>query len=96
MCGIQNVHFGGTLEDWKSVLNKTKSLVEFDLDGKLKRYVKNILIILEQFIDSYEGKVDLDFWNRIVDVKRGRLGSGSTSKYSGWLIHFFGYEGEVE
>ena len=26
-CGIQNVHFGGTLDDWKSVLTKTLSLV---------------------------------------------------------------------
>lgn len=23
------------------------------------------------------------------------MGSGSTKKYSGWLIHFFGFEGEV-
>jgi len=27
MCGIQNVHFGGTLDDWRSVLAKTQSLV---------------------------------------------------------------------
>jgi hypothetical protein len=24
------------------------------------------------------------------------MGSGSTTKYSGWLIHFFGLEGSVE
>lgn len=26
-----------------------------------------------------------------MNKERGRLGSGSTSKYTGWLIHFFGY-----
>jgi hypothetical protein len=31
-----------------------------------------------------------------VNSERGRLGSGSTTKYSGWLIHFFGLEGTVE
>jgi len=89
-CGIQNVLFGGTLDDWKSVLAKTQSLVEFDLDGLLKRYVKNVSIILEQFIDTYQGKVDLSFWNKIVHFNEGH-GSGATDTYTGWLTHFFGY-----
>lgn len=70
--------------------------MEYDIDGKLKRYVKNITYILEKFIDTYQEKVDLEFWNKIVDEKRGRLGSGSTTKYTGWLINFFGYEGETD
>jgi len=56
----------------------------------MKRYVKNVSIILEQFIDTYQGKVDLDFWNRIIHFVGGR-GSGATDTYTGWLIHFFGY-----
>ncbi len=35
-CGIQNVHFGGTLGDWQRVLEKTKGLRDYDIDGKLK------------------------------------------------------------
>lgn len=35
------------------MFTKTKGLLEFDLDGKLKRYVKNVCIILEKFIDTY-------------------------------------------
>jgi hypothetical protein len=91
MCGIQNVHFGGTLDDWKSVLSKTQLIKDYDVDGKLKSYVKNVSAILEKFIETYEGKVDLDFWNKVVNMEHGRLGSGSTTKFSGWLIHFFGY-----
>lgn len=52
--------------------------------------------IIDKFIDTYQEKVDLDFWNKIVNSEWGRLGSGSTTKYSGWLIHFFGLEGTVE
>jgi hypothetical protein len=96
LCGIQNVHFGGTLSDWKSVLAKTQALTEFDINGKMKRYVLQVSDILSQFIDTYQGKVDLDFWNRIYNRKSARLGSGSTSKISGWIIHFFGYEEETE
>lgn len=73
------------------MLEKTYLLKEYDINGQMKAYVERIAVILQKFIDTYEGKVDLDFWNKIVNKERGRLGSGSTSKYTGWLIHFFGY-----
>ena len=91
-CGIKNVHFGGTLQDWKKVYEKLLQLSLYDVDGKLKRYIKNVSLILLKFIDTYEGKVDVDFWNKIINVYEGLPGSGSTSIFSGWLIHFFGYE----
>lgn len=78
------------------MLKKTEALTEFDINGKMKRYVSKVSTILSQFIDTYEGKVDLDFWNSIYNRKSARLGSGSTSKISGWIIHFFGYEEETE
>ncbi len=68
-CGIQNVHFGGTLDDWKKVLLKTSNLIEFDVNGVLKRYIKNVTAVLEKFIDTYEGKVDVDFWQRVINIK---------------------------
>ena len=58
-CGIRNIHFGGTLEDWKMVKVKTENLMEFDVNGSLKRYVKNLIPILDKFIETYDGKVDL-------------------------------------
>lgn len=73
------------------MLDKTYLLKDYDINGQMKAYVERMTAILQKFIDTYEGKVDLDFWNKIVNFERGRLGSGSTSKYSGWLIHFFGY-----
>ncbi len=96
LCGIQNVHFGGKLEDWQKIGQKLKSLSEFDVNGQLNRYINNVSRIIDKFIDTFEGKVDLDFWNRIVNRESSHLGSGSTSYYSGWLIHFFGYEEKTE
>nr|VVW88783.1 unnamed protein product [Nymphaea colorata] len=61
-----------------------------------ENYVGKVSYILEKFVETYEEKVDLDFWNKIVNSERGRLGSGSTTKYSGWLIHFFGLDGSVD
>lgn len=31
MCGIRNVHFMGTLEDWKLLHNKTQKLKSFTI-----------------------------------------------------------------
>ena len=53
-------------------------------------------VILGKFIDTYQGKVDLDFWNKIMDSSKGRLGSGTTTKYSGWILDLFGLEGKVD
>ena len=66
------------------------------MDGKLKRYVKNISKILDKFIDTYQGKVDLNFWNKIVH-EEGTGGSGKKGPdIDGWIIQFFGYEKKTD
>jgi hypothetical protein len=96
LCGIQNVHFGGTLEDWKRVQVKTEALVDYDVNGKLKSFIKNVTTILAKFIDTYQGNVDLDFWNKVVH-REGSGGSGMRGPFfSGWLVHLFGYEEKTD
>jgi hypothetical protein len=56
---------GGSLEDWQKVATKLSNLKEFDVDGKLKEYVKNLSPVLDQFIDTYKGKASKLFWNNI-------------------------------
>merc|ERR1712232_89408 len=34
--------------------------------------------------------VDVDWWNKVMDSKHGSLGSGSTTYYTGWILHLFG------
>lgn len=54
-CGIQKIHMGGSLEDWEQVGKRLSSLKEFDVDGKLKLYVRRLEPVLEQFIETYKG-----------------------------------------
>lgn len=35
-CGINNVYMAGTRDDWTRMISKLESLMEFDVDGKLK------------------------------------------------------------
>jgi hypothetical protein len=96
MCGIQNIWMKGTLEDWIKIKTKLTGLKEFDVDKKLSKYVDELIPIINNFIDTYQNKVDVDFWNRIMNFERGRLGSGSTTYTSGWILKFFGIYDKIE
>ncbi|CAF0858540.1 unnamed protein product [Adineta steineri] len=58
-------------------------------NDSFSKYIQDLLPILNEFIKTYEGKVDVEFWNHIADSKRGRLGSGSTEYISGWILKLF-------
>ncbi len=66
MCGINNVYFEGTREDWVKVLDKLNFLVKYDVDGKLKEYISHMTTVLEKFISTYDGKPDVNWWNTIM------------------------------
>lgn len=96
MCGITDVNFLGTLDDWEQLLTKL-----IDLKGRIEKtewsdYTDRIQYIINQFINTYKGKVDVKFWNKVMDVKYARLGSGSTTYISGWILDFFGLKKTVE
>lgn len=95
-CGIKNVRFAGTLEDWQSVLSRLQFLKKYDVDGKWRGYVTNLEPVIKQFIDTYNGKVDVLFWDKVMNLRSGSLGSGSTTYVSGWILAFYGQSGEVD
>jgi hypothetical protein len=68
-CGIVNIHMGGTLDDWEKLEKKLAYLKQFDMDGKLKRYVDRLQPVLEQFTETYKGHVHLEFWNNIYNER---------------------------
>jgi hypothetical protein len=80
MCGIRNVHFMGTLDDWKLLRQKTEELKSFAIPSKYRNgfdtYIDGLLPILDQFIETYQGNVDHQFWNTVMDIKHvsGRSG----------------------
>jgi hypothetical protein len=96
MCGIQNIWMKGTLEDWIKIKTKLIGLKEYDCDKNLTKYVDNLVPIINEFIDTYQNKVDVNFWNKIMNFERGRLGSGSTTYTSGWILNFFGIYEKIE
>ena len=96
MCGIQNIWMKGTLDDWIKIKTKLVGLKEFDCDKKLSKYIDELAPIIDKFIDTYQNKVDVSFWNRIMNVEHGRLGSGSTSYTTGWILKFFGTDKKIE
>ena len=72
-CGIRNVHFMGTLDDWKVLRQKTERLRNFAIPEQWKcgfdTYVDDLLPILDQFIETYQGNVDYQFWNTVMDIE---------------------------
>ncbi len=91
-CGIEKVHFHGTLDDWNKLLDKTKNLLKYNLpNNKWKRYIDELIPILKKFIETYNGKKNKNFWNGIIYQEFGSNGYGmeKPGKLSGWLTKFF-------
>ena len=71
ICGFPKIKMLGTIEDWKKLKLHTKYLSEnYDLDWWLQEYV---LPILDEFILSMEGRVNLRFWKTMYKVKFGNI-----------------------
>jgi len=91
-CGINNVYFQGVRDDWTKLIDKTANLAQYDVDSKLTKYIENVLIILKEFVNTWDGAVNVDFWNRIMATEEKRIGSGGQTQtmIEGWILHFFG------
>jgi hypothetical protein len=77
MCGIRKVHFLGTLDDWLLLRDKTKQLQGFTTPkDDFSTYVEGVLPVLDQFINTYQDKVDNQFWDKIFDIEHVGAGSG--------------------
>ena len=98
-CGIRNIKFMGTHDDWESVLDRTKKLGDYAMNGLFDswgKYVRHMIMILRKFVDTFDNNVDVNFWNTVMNIKHGTLGSGSTSYVTGWILKFFGIYDKVE
>jgi len=57
------------------------------------KYIDNLLPVLKKLTEAYEEKVDVNYFNKIMNFELGHIGSGSTTLVSGWILNFFGLEG---
>jgi hypothetical protein len=88
-CGITDLHFTGELKDWEALKYKVSQLKKFAIDDAWKKYVEGLEHIFDHFILAFQDKPDLKFWNGIMNLEDGRLGSGSTTYVTGWFIKLF-------
>lgn len=78
LCGIRNVHFMGTLDDWKLLRCKTEQLKTFTTPHRdnFANYINGVLPIIDQFIQTYNGNVDNKFWDEVMHINHKAGGSG--------------------
>ena len=59
-CGIPYIILEGSLNDWENILNKLKFLSKYDF------YIKNMEKDIIEIINMKKGKIDLEFWSKII------------------------------
>jgi len=84
-CGIPSIGLRGTNEDWKSIRAKAEKLQRFGLEW----WLKELLPVLDQFVNAAQGKQDTKFWRAICNFSGASGFNGAP--ISGWLQVFFPY-----
>ncbi len=79
MCGLDNIYFAGTRDDWVKVQQKLNYLIKYDVDGVLKKYITHVDQILKNFIETFDEKPNKKWWNTIMTSEQRQVGSGGQS-----------------
>ncbi len=88
LCGIPNVTLQGSLEDWNMLLDKIKRLGELGDYPDLANWSTMLTTIVSKMIDSYNGNVDVDWWNQCIHHHQW----SGTDDFSGWALAFFPFK----
>ena len=68
MCGIPEIRVAGTKQDWEQIKSKAKRVLGLIPD--LNVWINGSLIeILDHFINSFDGKINKEFWDSIYKGK---------------------------
>jgi len=90
-CGIPYILLEGSLEDWKKILEKLKSL------SKCGFSTKKIEEDIIEIINTKEGKINLDFWRKIIMETKGTIREikgcmpveVERDLITGWILDFY-------
>ncbi|MEN8121425.1 MAG: DUF4419 domain-containing protein [Bacteroidota bacterium] len=81
-CGIPKITLEGNTEDWIWIRNNIEQFKNYDLNW----WIKKLVPILDQFIQTSKGNIDLKFWSKIY-----RYDQNCNSNITGWFAKFFPY-----
>ena len=86
VCCFPFIVIEGIKQDWESILQKLDFIKQFDLES----WVDTLKPIIGKIIDSYDGKIDKEFWKNMLHIvdSRGAYNPGYTD---GWFTNFFLY-----
>lgn len=99
VCGIPYILLEGTLEDWKKILEKIKYLSKYRFDTKI---MENDII---EIINAKEGKINYDFWRKIIMETKKTVRENYQCKYlqdverdfiTGWILDFYDEDDEIQ
>ncbi|MGE5655431.1 MAG: DUF4419 domain-containing protein [Actinomycetota bacterium] len=83
ICGIPNITFLGTVEDWQSIRERVELMGEYDF----RWWTDRVLPICEEFINTAAGNPNQEFWKSI--YKPQAIYGGEV--ITGWLAYLFPY-----
>ena len=96
MCNFPYIILEGNLEDWESILNKTKDLSKYGLN----EWYKALESMLLKIIETKKGKIDKEFWKKIlytdkideeIETDDYEYKTIKVDRINGWLLKFFPY-----
>ena len=101
-CGVPYLILEGKAEDYKKIISKAKYLSKYDFDW----YINRIIPHLEKMAEAKEGKVDIEYFQNMIQNKEAteyKIGLSWRGGYSykvdhlsGWFLNFFAYWGDGE
>lgn len=86
-CGIPQVTLHGSLEDRQRLLEKARALRQLQIG--LDWWLDSLEPVLQRFLNTYEGRADSDWWEKVLTASS--YGSGGQYTIDGWLRFFFPY-----
>lgn len=88
-CGIPRIRLEGTVADWEDLHRRVRALREYGLDT----WIDQLEPLIEEFVSSARGEVNLDFWRGILKARERRESAGCVTVHSmiidGWIVKFF-------
>ena len=94
-CNYPYIILEGTLEDWESILKKTKELSKYDLE----KWAAILEFVLSKIIEAKKGKINKEFWKEIlyqdkIDeriLEDYKFKTIQVDGIKGWFLLFFPY-----